>query len=133
MKESTQEKFPVKVNENSIFYQIKNFLIKLFNKNKIAKNSIANESVEDLPTEKAKKQNLFKTYIQNIENEETQLLKLQKQYRNGEIKEEEMTQEQVKSLCILYDKQISFLKKSNEIRKQKLLEYRNKQKSSNCN
>ena len=50
------------------------------------------------------------------------LLKLQKQYRSGEIKEEELTQEQVNSLCALYDKQIANLKKSNEIRKQKLCE-----------
>ena len=62
----------------------------------------------------------------DIENEETKLLKLQKQYRSGEIKEEELTQEQVNSLCALYDKQIANLKKSNEIRKQKLLEYRRK-------
>ena len=38
----------------------------------------------------------------DIENEETKLLKLQKQYRSGEIKEEELTQEQVNSLCALY-------------------------------
>ena len=61
--------------------------------------------------------------IRNVENEETKLLKLQKKYRNGEIKEEEMTKEQVSSLIALYDKQISNLRKSNEIRKQKLLEY----------
>ena len=36
------------------------------------------------------------------------------------------TQEQINSLCALYDKQIEKLKKSNEIRKQKLLEYRKK-------
>ena len=64
--------------------------------------------------------------IRNIEDEETKLLKLQKQYDNGEIKEEDLTQEQYSSLCDLYDKQIAELKKSNEIRKQKLLEYRKK-------
>ena len=69
--------------------------------------------------------------IRNIENEETKLLKLQKQYRSGEIKEEELTEEQVNSLCALYDKQIENLRKSNENRKQKLLEYRRKLQTDN--
>ena len=69
--------------------------------------------------------------IKNIEDEETKLLKLQKQYRSGEIKEEELSEEQVKSLCKLYDKQIANLKKSNDIRKQKLLEYRRKMQTDN--
>ena len=64
--------------------------------------------------------------IKNNENEETKLLKLQKQYRNGEVKEEELTEEQINSLTALYDKQIANLRKSNQIRKQKLLEYRKK-------
>ena len=69
--------------------------------------------------------------IRNIENEETKLLKLQKQYRSGEIKEEELTEEKVNSLCALYDKQIENLRKSNENRKQKLLEYRRKLQTDN--
>ena len=59
--------------------------------------------------------------IKKIGDEETLLLKLQKKFRSGEIEEEELTEEQVNSLCALYDKQISNLTKSNEIRKQKLL------------
>ena len=78
MKENTDEKSLVRINENSIFYKIKQ-------------------------------------------------LKLQKQYRSGQIKEEE----QVNSLCALYDKQIANLRKSNEIRKQKLLEYRRKLQTDN--
>ena len=69
--------------------------------------------------------------IKNIEDEETKLLKLQKQYRSGEIKEEELSEEQINSLCKLYDKQIANLKKSNDIRKQKLLEYRRKMQTDN--
>lgn len=69
----------------------------------------------------------FERYIKNIENEETKLLKLQKQYRNGDIKEKDLTQIQIKALCDLYDRQIESLKKSNEYRKQKLLI--NKQKT----
>lgn len=59
------------------------------------------------------------------------MLKLQRQYRAGELKEEELTKEQVNSLCALYDKQIADLRKSNEIRKQKLLEYRKKLQTDN--
>ena len=59
--------------------------------------------------------------LKNIEDEEIKLLKLQKQYRNGEIKEEELTEEQVNSLCALYDKQISQLRKSNAILKNNLI------------
>ena len=58
-------------------------------------------------------------------------LKLQKQYRNGEIKEEQLTQEQINSLSALYDKQIANLRKSNQIRKQKLLEYRKRLQTDN--
>ncbi len=72
----------------------------------------------------------FMQYVKNIENDETRLLKLQKQYRNGEIKEEDMTKEQVQQLCDLYDKQIAELEKSNEARKRKLLEYRRKMKKA---
>ncbi len=66
------------------------------------------------------KRNLFIEQLKNIEDEETNLLKLQRKYRSGEIKEEDLTDEQVNSLCKLYDKQISNLRKSNEIKKQKL-------------
>ena len=69
--------------------------------------------------------------IRNIEDEETKLLKLQKQYRSGEIKEEDLTEEQVNSLCLLYDNQIARLKKSNEIRKKKILDYRRKLQTEN--
>ena len=98
MKENTNEKSLVKVNENGIFYKIKQFFKNLFHKKEVVN-----------------------TYI----DEETLLLMLQKKYRSGEIKEEEMTDEQIKSLCALYDKQIAKLKKSNKLRKQKILKYRN--------
>ena len=68
--------------------------------------------------------------VKKVEDKETKLLKLQKQYRNGEIKEEDMTSKQVKALCNLYDKQIEELKNSNAIRKQKLLEYRKNMKTA---
>lgn len=131
MKENTQEKSLIQVNENSIFYKIKSFFKNLFKKNN---NTIDNYSVieeKDRSEKNSNKKDSFLENIKNIENEETKLLKIQKKYRSGEIKEEELTEEQVKSLCELYDKQIANLRKSNEIRKQKLLEYRKKLQTDN--
>ena len=125
MKENTQEKSLVQVNENSIFYKIKQFFRNIFHKDTEFKSNVVEENISSNIQDETKK-SAFIESIKNIEDEETKLLKLQKQYRSGEIKEEELTQEQVNSLCALYDKQIANLKKSNEIRKQKLLEYRRK-------
>ena len=124
MNNNKQEKALIEINESSIFYKIKNFFRKLFKKQKVdntVSETFSNNKIEN----DTQKQNFLET-IKNIENEETKLLKLQKQYRKGEIKEEDLTETQYKSLCDLYDRQISNLKKSNEIRKQKILQYRNK-------
>lgn len=131
MKENTQEKSLVQVNENGIFYKIKRFFKNLFNKNKDTTDNYAviKETNSSVKNENIKSS--FMESIKNIEDEETKLLKLQKQYRSGEIKEEELTEEQVNSLCALYDKQIENLRKSNENRKQKLLEYRRKLQTDN--
>ena len=130
MKENTQEKSLVQVNENGIFYKIKSFFKNLFNRNNTNNNyAIVKEDKSIVESENTK--NAFMESIKNIENEETKLLKLQKQYRSGEIKEEELSEEQINSLCKLYDRQIANLKKSNDIRKQKLLEYRRKIQTDN--
>ena len=130
MKKNTQDKSLVQINENGIFYKIKNFFKDLFNRNNNTTNyAIVKEDKSIVESENTK--NAFMESIKNIEDEETKLLKLQKQYRSGEIKEEELTEEQVNSLCALYDKQIENLRKSNETRKQKLLEYRRKLQTDN--
>jgi len=126
MKESIQEKELVQVNRNSIFYKIKRFFKSIFHKNETIKKTVIIKEKDNSMIKSENKKDFFIESIKNIEDEETQLLKLQKQYRNGEIREEELTDEQVNSLCDLYDRQIANLKKSNEIRKQKLLEYRKK-------
>lgn len=132
MKENTQEKGLVQANKNSIFYKIKRFFKKLFTrKESNFNNSFAFSQIEDNMQVDKNKKNSFMKEIRNIEDEETKLLKLQKQYDNGEIKEEELSEEQVKSLCDLYDKQIANLRKSNEMRKQKLLEYSRKLQTDN--
>ena len=127
MNNNEQEKSLIVVNEKSIFYKIKSFFKKLFKKEYVESPIVKieeNKLNEDSPKEK------FIEYIKNIEDEETKLLKLQTQYRSGEIKEEQLTKEQVSSLCDLYDKQIANLKKSNQIRKQKILDYKRKTQSA---
>lgn len=123
MKENTDEKSLLKINENSMFYKIKQFFRNLFHKNDIIDN-VVTSNINNNITIDEEKRNLFIEEIKKVENEETKLLKLQKQYRSGEIREKDLSEQQVNSLCKLYDKQIADLKKSNEIRKQKLLEYR---------
>ena len=131
MKVNNQEKSLIQVNENSIFYKIKNFFKNLFHKNKVA-DDVANPIVttENI-TQTMERKNTFMESIRNIEDEETKLLKLQKQYRTGKINAEELSEQQIKSLGKLYDRQIENLRKSNEIRKQKLLKYRIKIQTSN--
>ena len=128
MKESTDEKSLVRINKNSIFYKIKQFFKNIFH-NKSVNNDIP-EIKNNIIVEDNKKIK-FMEEIKNIEDEETLLLKLQKKFRSGGIKEEELSNEQVNSLCALYDKQIENLRKSNETRKQKLLEYRRKLQTDN--
>ena len=116
MNENAREKSLVKTNNKSMFYKIKSFFIKMFLKN----DNMPIQAIEERNNTK----NEFLDNIKNTENEETVLLKLQKRYRLGEVREKDLTSEQVDSLCKLYDKQIAELKKSNDLRKQKLLEYR---------
>lgn len=124
MKENTQEKSLLQVNENSIVYKIKNFFKNLFCKNIEIENNVIVEENVSTNVESGNEKSTFIESIRDIDNEETKLLKLQKQYRIGEIKEEDLTEEQVNSLCALYDNQIARLRKTNAIRKQKILDYK---------
>ena len=131
MKKNSQEKRLITVNENSIFYKIKTFLKNLFNPRKKVENVLRVEEAVNIKSENQNNIDSFIESIRNIENEETKLLKLQQQYRRGEIKEETLTKEQENALCSLYDKQIANLRKSNEIRKKNLLEYKKKLQTDN--
>ena len=131
MKKKSQEKRLITVNENSIFYKIKTFFKNLFNPRKKIENVLRVEEAVNIKSENQNNIDSFIESIRNIENEETKLLKLQQQYRRGEIKEETLTKEQVNALCYLYDKQIANLRKSNEIRKKNLLEYKKKLQTDN--
>ena len=123
MKDNTNEKSLMSVNENSLAYKIKSFFKNLFHKKETINNA-NNFDISEHTTEKVEQKNAFMKSIRNIEDEETKLLKLQKQYRSGKIKAEELTEEQINALSELYDKQIAKLKETNSIMKQKILEYR---------
>lgn len=111
MKRNEQEKSLAIIKENRIFARIRNFFRKKKTSNKIV------ESIDK--TEKTKVQReKFKEYVKTVENGETRLLKLQKKYRNGEIKEKDLTPIQIKALCDLYDKQIKELQKAILIKRQ---------------
>lgn len=120
----------LKVNGNNIFHKIKRFINNIFKKNKYTIDNISTIDNNVIGIEKNREDN-FLEFIKNIENEQTRLLKLQKQYRSGVIKEKDLTQEQVNALCNLYDKQILELKKSNENRKKKILEYKRNLQANN--
>lgn len=124
---NSDEKQLIEVNKKSIFYKIKMFFTNLFEK-KEKDSNIENRIINVVSNDRQKDN--FVNLVKKVEDKETKLLKLQKQYRNGEIKEEDMTSKQVKALCNLYDKQIEELKNSNAIRKQKLLEYRKNMKTA---
>ncbi len=124
---NSDEKQLIEVNKKSIFYKIKMFFTNLFKK-KEKDSNIENRIINVVSNDRQKDN--FVNLVKKVEDKETKLLKLQKQYRNGEIKEEDMTSKQVKALCNLYDKQIEELKNSNAIRKQKLLEYRKNMKTA---
>lgn len=123
-KKNTQNKALIIVNKSSVLYKIREFFYNLFYKKERIDYKQAVSETDKIQEKMEKQKDNFTEYIKNISNEETKLLKLQKQYRSGEIKERELTAEQVKQLCDLFDKQINNLIKSNEARKQKLLKYR---------
>ena len=120
--EKTVDKMLTIINEKSIWHKIKTFFKGIFTKNIENSNQESNEEVTEIRENKQK--NEFIETIRNIEDEEIKLLKLQQKFENGELKEEDLTKDQEKLLCALYDRQIEELKKSNELRKQKLFEFR---------
>ena len=119
MENNTQEKDLIERNESTIFGKIKNFFRNLFKKKEISK--ISEEKEVDIHEEK--KQEL-KEYVKKTEDEDTQLLDLQRRYRKGEIGDNDLTEEQIEALCDLYDRQIISLKKSIEAKQQQITEYK---------
>lgn len=124
----------IKVKEYSIWDKIKNFFKKkLFKKEEyveINEESTKKEYIEvnktsEESTKEGTNPNNKPGYFESMKDT-NELLELQGKYRSGEIKESDLTSEQLKALNNLYDKQIRELRATNEARKQRLLKYREK-------
>ncbi len=95
------------VAENGLMYKIKLFFNNLFKKNNNGKHDIDNnKTVESF----SNKSNFINDVKLKPDVEREQLLKLQKDYETGIIKEENMTEEQVNKIESLYIEQISKLR-----------------------
>ena len=114
------EELSLKINKNNIFYKIKSFFKNLFYKDRKIENNVLIETISNDNIEK--NENSKSAFIENIKIIEDENTLLLKRYIRGEIKKEDLTEEQRKSLYTLYHKQINNFKKSNEIRKNKLLQ-----------
>lgn len=115
MEENTQEKNLVE-KKDGFFTKIKKWLKSLFKKSD--KTEVKNEMSNSI------KENNFKESIKMTEDEDTKLLELQRRYRRGEIAESDLTEQQIDDLSELYDRQIEELKKTIEIKEQKIAEYK---------
>lgn len=120
-----EEKSLIAVNENSLFYKIKSFFLKLFRGKKNALNGFSIISVEKNEIQSDKRKDDFIESIRNVENEQTKLLKLQEQFDNRKIEKSQLSKEQIADLTALYKKQINDLEQSNERRINKIRQNKN--------
>lgn len=120
-----EEKSLITVNENSILYKIKTFFLRLFGKNKNIVNEPQITPIDNNNVQSNKRKNAFMESIRNVEDEETKLLKLQKQFDNREIDTRQLSRKQIADLTALYKKQINDLEQSNERRINKIRQSKN--------
>lgn len=126
MKDNTQEKDLIERNEDNIFWKIKSFFKNLFKKDKVEVNNVVNENIEM----EMEKSDVFRTSIKNIGVNDENIFELQRRYHKGEISVKELTNEQINTLCDLYDDKIADLKKTIAAKEQILANYKknNRQK-----
>ena len=120
-----EEKSLIAVNENSLFYKIKSFFLKLFRGKKNALNGFSIIPVEKNEIQSDKRKDDFIESIRNVENEQTKSLKLQEQFDNRKIEKSQLSKEQIADLTALYKKQINDLEQSNERRINKIRQNKN--------
>ena len=120
-----EEKSLIAVNENSLFYKIKSFFLKLFRGKKNALNGFSIIPVEKNEIQSDKRKDDFIESIRNVENEQTKLLKLQEQFDNRKIEKSQLSKEQIADLTALYKKEINDLEQSNERRINKIRQNKN--------
>lgn len=115
MRENTEEKNLIKRESNISFFG----KIRIFFKNLFGKKEIVNQTVV------IQKDNSKDEFMENIKIEsdveaDYELLELQRKVRDGEIKIEDLTEEQEDQLIDLYDKQIAVKKAKIEELKKKI-------------
>ena len=66
----------------------------------------------------------FERIIVKQDKEKQRLLKLQQDFSEGKITEEEISEEDIEKLCELYDNQINEIEKSTEEYKNKIIKMR---------
>jgi len=120
MIENTQEKSLGLVKEKGVMKKIVKFFRKLFHRNKYDYYEYVKMKYEK---SKAQRNRVIEN-INNIQDEETKILKLQKDYNEGLITSADLSLTQIKQLCDWYDKEIENLRKINQFKKQKLVEYK---------
>lgn len=121
MEKHSEEKSLIVFKETSIFSRIKKFLIRFFRGKEITENEPQIDTIDNNEMKtNINQKTAFIDSIRNIENDETKLLQLQKQFDRGEIDRSDLTEEQVANLTALYKKQINDLEPSNERRINKI-------------
>jgi len=74
--------------------------------------------------------NSFINNISEQSREREKIIKLQQRFSNGEITEEDLTEEEISQLHMLYDEQIEELKKKKEKCKRDIIKIRKRIKSN---
>ena len=96
--------------KNTIINKIFSFFNKIFSRKKILPSEVTNT-----------KENKNSKFIEHIQIEEDQeklrLIQLKRQYENGEIYEEDISDEDIEKLCDIYEKETNELNADTERRK----------------
>ena len=111
------------VSNEGIFAKIKNFFKKLFHKDEFV--SVKENIVSDYKNEDIKPSFADAIKIPEV-NEKSEVLKMQKDYEKGKIREEDMTSEQIKKIESLYEEQIIKLRNDYDGYKPKIINTRKK-------
>ena len=109
MQEVTEEKDLVKRDtENGFLNKIKSFFRNLFGKNKVVETQ--KKQIKNTEDQKEKSGFIDSIKYESEVEANPELLELQQKVRNGEVKIEDLTDEQEDQLIDLYDKQIAVKK-----------------------
>ena len=123
MEKNNNKKSLFKENKN-IFYKIKNIFLIIFMKVKLKDGNIRKNPISMEIKENNSKSDFYDTLKATI-NEKKDVLFLQKQYKKGNLKANEMTKEEYENIEELYKKQIEELE--NQINNKKLKLANNKE------